>query len=76
MNLLKIFKSIKGFYKSIDLTEKEVEKLAEELDNKDVRFKFFFENSDSNKAEGIQIYGDKISYQDLELFIDKIRNKN
>jgi hypothetical protein len=74
MNLYKIFKSIKGFYKSVELSPKEQEKLAEELDNKNVRFKYFYEGIESDKTEGIQIYGDNFTYQDLENLINQIRN--
>lgn len=70
MNLLKIIRNIKGFYKRIDLPEEYSVNIAEKLDEKNVSYKFAFEDG---KLEGIQIYGNSISYNDLDSLIQNIK---
>jgi hypothetical protein len=71
MNLLQIINKVKGFYKRLDLDENQLHKLVEKLEEKNVKYKVYIEK---NQIEGIHIYGDKISYKDLENIINYIRN--
>lgn len=72
MSLVNIIKSMRGFYKRLDLDESEIEKVAEKLDDKNIAFNLKFIEGN---IEGVRVYGNKISYNDLDNIIKEIKGE-